>query len=47
MGHPLVQKFMSTFEGHVFRVDDPASATIPPPKTSIAEEAEQETSADA
>jgi DNA polymerase-3 subunit gamma/tau len=47
MGHPLVQKFMSTFEGHVFRVDDPASATIPPPKTSIAEEAEQDTSADA
>jgi DNA polymerase-3 subunit gamma/tau len=51
MGHPLVQKFMSTFEGHVFRVDDPANSTIPPPKTTIADEvaegiAEQDTSAD-
>jgi len=46
MGHPLIQKFMQVFEGHVVRVDDPASATIPPPKTLIAEEAEQDTSAD-
>jgi hypothetical protein len=47
MGHPLVQKFMSTFEGHVLRVDDPANAKIPPPKTSVAEDAEKDTSADA
>jgi DNA polymerase-3 subunit gamma/tau len=44
MGHPLVQKFMSTFEGHVFRVDDPPSAIMPPPKTASTEDLERDIS---
>jgi DNA polymerase-3 subunit gamma/tau len=42
MGHPLVQKFMTVFEGHVVRVDEPPIATIPPPKSESAYDGERD-----
>lgn len=47
MSYPLVQKFMTVFEGHVFRVDDPPSAMVPPPKAAIADDPVRDLETDA
>jgi hypothetical protein len=42
MVHPLVQKFMNVFDGHVVRVDDPPSLAVPPPKSETVHDSERD-----